>query len=99
MCMKESTLKRQGEAGGEEAEFKRPRPVPLVRKKQYSNMLADCVKTFCCECDQAIKLSGLRKHINHNHKYLSIMQYKELYGDPKRQIIQMVYHTCTLCKK
>ena len=84
--------------------FKKPKLAtpPAFKKlpsRLYSNSLASCVKTFCCECDQAINLSGLRKHINHNHKYLSIMKYKELYGNPKTQIIQMVYHTCALCKK
>ena len=84
--------------------FKKPKLAthPTAKKspsRLYSNSLSSCVKTFCCECDQVVNLAGLRKHINHNHKYLSIMQYKELYGDPKRQIIQMVYHTCALCKK
>ena len=84
--------------------FKKPKLAtpPAVKKppsRLYSDSLASCVKTFCCECDQAVNLSGLRKHINHKHKYLSIMKYKELYGDPKRQIIQMVYHTCAFCKK
>ena len=84
--------------------FKKPKlaTLPAVKKlpsRLYSDSLASCVKTFCCECDQAVNLSGLRKHINYRREYLSIMKYKELYGDPKRQIIQMVYHTCNLCKK
>ena len=98
MCMKESTLKRQGTTGGEEGDFKRPRPVPLVRKKQYSNRLADCVKIFCCECDQVVTLSGVRKHLAGVHKMV-MTEYRQLYGNPEKQIIRMVYHSCKVCRK
>ena len=65
----------------------------------YSNSLVNCVKTFCCECDKPINLSGLSKHLVKHHKHLSNMQYKQLHGDPQDQIIQMVFHNCALCKK
>ena len=75
---------------------------PTAKKapsRLYSNSLADCVKTFCCECDQQVKLSVLRKHLGRHHKHLSMLTYIELYGPPKKQIIKMVYHNCALCKK
>ena len=82
--------------------FKKPKTItsPTTKKapsRLYSNSLADCVKTFCCECDQQVKLSVLRKHLARHHKHLSMPQYTELYGQPKKQIIEMVYHNCALC--
>ena len=98
MCSQESTQKRKGKEGGEEGEFKRPRPVLLTRKKQYSDKLADCVKTFCCECDQVVALSGIRKHLSGVHK-MTLTEYRGLYGNPEKQIIRMVFHSCGVCKK
>ena len=95
MCIKESTLKRKAEAGGE---FKLPRPVLLTRKKQYSSKLADCVKIFCCECNQVVALSGIRKHLSGIHK-MTITEYRGLYGNPEKQIIRMVFHSCGVCQK
>ena len=84
--------------------FKKPKTAasPTAKKaptRVYSNSLADCVKTFCCECDGQVKLSVLRKHLARHHKHLSMPRYTELYGQPKKQIIKMVYHNCALCKK
>ena len=76
--------------------------MPAAQKlptKLYSNSLVNCVKTFCCECDKPVNLSGLSKHLVKNHKHLSNMQYRQLHGDPQDQIIQMVFHNCALCKK
>ena len=75
---------------------------PAVKKlpmRLYSNSLINCVKTFCCECDKPVNLSGLNKHLIRYHKHLSNMQYKQLHGDPQDQIIQLVFHNCALCKK
>ena len=64
----------------------------------YSNNLDDLVKTFCCECDKAVTISGLEDHIQTHHK-MTIKEYKQLYGNPRRQIIQLVYHQCGLCEQ
>ena len=75
---------------------------PAVNKlpiRLFSNSLVNCVKTFCCECDKPVNLSGLSKHLVKNHKHLTNMQYKQLHGDPQDQIIQMIFHKCGLCKK
>ena len=70
----------------------------VVKTKLYSNSLTNCVKTFCCGCDQAINLSLLRKHVRSHHEQ-SLPEYRKLYGSPEKQIIQLVYHTCNLCNK
>ena len=70
----------------------------VLKTKLYSNSLANCVKTFCCGCDQAINLSLLRKHVRSHHEQ-SLLEYRKLYGSPEKQIIQLVYHTCTICSK
>ena len=70
----------------------------VVKTKLYSNSLANCVKTFCCGCDQAINLSLLRKHVRSHHEQ-SLPEYRKLYGSPEKQIIQLVYHTCNICHK
>ena len=70
----------------------------VLKTKLYSNSLANCVKTFCCGCDQAINLSLLRKHVRSHHEQ-SLLEYRKLYGSPEKQIIQLVYHTCTICNK
>ena len=55
-------------------------------------------KTFCCCCDQVIMVSGMRKHIRSRHQ-MTLTQYKELYGNPSMQIIQLIFHMCAFCEK
>ena len=98
------TRKRKLDETSNSPKYKEPKAAtpPATQKvpsRLYSNSLADCVKTFCCECDQQVKLSVLRKHVVRHHKQLSFLQYREHYGEPRRQIIKMIYHSCALCKK
>ena len=95
MCTTSNKMNEEVEEGGE---FKKPRTADIRRKRNYSNNLIDCVKTFCCECDQVINLSGLRKHLLNKHK-VNAKDYVKVYGNPKIQIVKMVYHECGLCKK
>jgi hypothetical protein len=64
---------------------------------RYSNSLGDSIKTFCCECDKAVTISGLEEHTQSHHK-MTIKEYKQLYGNPRTQIIHIVYHQCGLCR-
>ena len=64
---------------------------------KYSNNMDDSVKTFCCECDKVVPLSGLEEHIL-VHK-MSIKMYRQAYGDPRTEIIRPVYHKFGLCAK
>ena len=80
----------------EEVVFKKPRQPS--KKRTYSNQLTDCVKIFCGVCDQVINLSGLRKHLIKLHK-MGTSKYSQLYGNPKTQIIKMMYHQCGICRQ
>ena len=64
----------------------------------YSNNLCDSVKTFCCSCDKVVTISGLEDHTQSHHK-MTVEEYKPLYGNPKTQIIKLVFHQCGLCSE
>ena len=64
----------------------------------FSNDPTNCVKIFCCMCDQVVTVTGLRKHVKSHHK-ITLTQYKQLYGNHKKQIVQLVFHKCFFCKK
>ena len=70
----------------------------VVETRTYSNSLSNCIKTFCCECDQVVNLSGMQKHLKRIHQQ-SIMEYRKIYGNPQKQVIQMVYHSCSICQE
>ena len=65
--------------------------------KCFSNDPTKSCKTFCCECAKVVTLSGLRKHVKSHHQ-MTLTEYKDLYGNPKKQIIQLVYHKCCFCQ-
>jgi hypothetical protein len=64
--------------------------------KVFSNNLKMSCKIFCCECDKSVTLSGMTKHVKTWHQ-MTLTTYKELYGNPRKQIIQIVYHKCAFC--
>ena len=67
-------------------------------KQLSADPLLSC-RVFCNICDRLYFLSGLRKHVAHKHS-ITYTEYKLRYGgEPKRQIINTVYHPCRLCKK
>ena len=72
--------------------------IKASKSRIFSNDPTKCVKTFCCMCDQVVTITGLRKHVKGHHK-ITLTQYKELYGDHKKQILQLVHHKCFFCKK
>ena len=73
------------------------RKVPTAPTRIYSNNMSDCIKTFCCECDEVVNMSGLRKHLRRHG--MGLVEYRNLYGDHYTQVIQMVFHTCMYCKE
>ena len=67
-------------------------------KQLSADPLLSC-RVFCNICDRLYFLSGLRKHVAHKHS-ITYTEYKLRHGgEPKRQIINTVYHPCRLCKK
>ena len=45
-----------------------------------------------------MNLSSLLNHLRYAHKK-TLTQYKELVGNPRTQIIEVVFHKCTICRK
>ena len=74
------------------------KPRKMRAAKQMSNDPNMSCRVFCNMCDKLYILSGLRKHVAKKHS-ITFTEYKRRHGDPKRQIINMVYHSCRLCKK
>ena len=74
------------------------KPRKLKPRKRMSNDPHHQVKVFCAVCDQVYQMSGLRKHVAHKHG-LTLTRYREMYGDLRKQIIQLVHHACVLCKQ
>ena len=74
------------------------KPKKMKAPKTLSNDPQLSVKVFCNVCDKVFQMSGLRKHVASRHS-LNMTNYKKIYGDPRKQIIQLIYHPCNLCKK
>jgi hypothetical protein len=89
---KQVTISRKWELGEASTSpvMKKPKVLPTPTTRVYSYSLSGSDKMFCCECDQVVILSGLRKHLQRVHQQ-GIAQYRELYGDPATQIIQLVH--------
>ena len=66
--------------------------------RTFSNNPLHSCKIFCGFCDKVINLSGLGKHVNNIHKS-TVKEYKSLFGDPRKQIIKLVFHKCAICQK
>ena len=94
MCAKE--IKTTAAAPG--STKKKAKVLAAMNNRVYSNRMEDSVKTFCWECDQAISLSGLTKHLRGVHKK-SVLEYREMYGEPKKQLLRLVHHKCGVCNE
>ena len=75
-----------------------PKKVKASASRIYSNKMEEAVKTFCWLCDQVISLSGLTKHLRGVHKE-SAVEYREKFGEPKKQLLKLVFHKCGICSK
>ena len=73
-------------------------PRKMKPRRRMSNDPQQSVKVFCAVCDQVYQMSGLRKHVAHKHG-LTLTRYREMFGDLRKQIIQLVHHACVLCKR
>ena len=97
-------IKSKRTTGDKDLVFKHPKITKNISRKNpprstriYSNNMSDCIKTFCCECDEVVNMSGLRKHLRRHG--MGLVEYRNLYGDHYTQVIQMVFHTCMYCKE
>ena len=75
-----------------------PKKAKASASRIYSNKMEEAVKTFCWLCDQVISLSGLTKHLRGVHKK-STVEYREKFGEPKKQLLKLVFHKCGICSK
>ena len=78
------------------------KPVLTDQRNQKTKVFSDdptkTCKTFCCSCDQVVTLAFLRKHVEYKHQ-MTIKEYRQLYGNPSKQVIQLIYHKCRLCQQ
>ena len=93
-CGPDLTVTRDMEMTNQKRSIAQSMKIP----KLFSNDPTKSCKTFCCSCDQVITLSGLRKHVKSRHQ-MTLTKYKELYGNHRKQIIQLVYHKCAFCQQ
>ena len=70
---------------------------PVKGTKKFSSDPSMICQTFCCVCDKVVPLSSMKSHAKTWHK-MTITEYKDLFGHPKKQILHPVYHRCALCK-
>ena len=82
--------------GGAKNESEKPRK--MRGAKLFSNDPLMSVKVFCNLCDNVYAMSGLRKHLAHKHS-MTATKYASLFGHPRKQIIQKIYHNCAICKE
>ena len=66
--------------------------------KVFSSDPSNTCQTFCCVCDKVVPLSSMKNHAKTWHK-MTITEYKDLFGHPKKQILHPVYHSCALCQR
>ena len=52
---------------------------------------------FCAICDHDVLLSGLQSHLR-SHE-VSLGQYTRVFGDPRKEIVAPVHHSCAICSQ
>ena len=55
------------------------------------------VRVFCAICDHDVLLSGLQSHLR-SHE-VSLGQYTRVFGDPRKEIVAPVHHSCAICSQ
>lgn len=73
--------------------FERPE-----KNQKLSDKTEDFVRSVCQICWNQIKISQMRSHVRYNHD-VTIKEYRERFGDPEDDFVEMVYHQCKLCQK
>ena len=83
-------------------DISRQKPLLTDQRNQKTKVFSDdptkTCKTFCCSCDQVVTLTFLRKHVDSKHQ-MTTKEYRQLYGNPSKQVIQLIYHKCRLCQQ
>ena len=64
--------------------------------KVFSNDMTDACRTVCKICERQVTLNFMRTHAKNKHK-MTIREYKNKFGNHRKQIVNVVYHKCALC--
>ena len=65
---------------------------------RFSNDMKDACKALCLICKTPVYLTSLRGHTR-NHHNLPIEEYKKTYGNPRKDIVEKVFHRCGICSE
>ena len=81
-------------------EDEEPMEVVKVEEKEVTAMIMSNdplmgVRVFCAMCDHEVSLAGLSSHLRSHQVTLS--QYTKVYGDPRKEIVTKVHHSCAIC--
>ena len=70
----------------------------LVTSERFSNNLKDAVRTICQVCQASVTLLTMRSHTRNKHN-MDIKEYRNVFGDPKNQMVEVVKHRCGICSE
>ena len=79
-----------------DAKIKRGKEEKFVGR--FSNRMADAVRTVCQICKKEVEFNQMRIHTRKAHE-VGISEYKRMYGDLIANLVEAVYHKCTLCSQ
>ena len=65
---------------------------------RFSNNMKDAVRTVCQVCKKDVEFNQMRIHTRRAHK-LGISDYKQIYGNLRANLVEAVYHKCSLCSQ
>ena len=75
---------------------------PTITEKghemKFSNEMKNACKTVCLACNSPVPLTSLREHTRRKHN-LPIEDYRKRYGNPKDNILEIIYHKCGICAR
>ena len=78
-----------------EAKVKRAEEEKVAR---FSNSMKDAVRTVCQICKKEVEFNHMRIHTRKAHE-VGISEYKRMYGNLTENLVEAVYHKCTLCSQ
>ena len=78
---------------------RKPLESVILRKSvRFSNNLKDAVRTICQVCQASVTLLTMRSHTRNKHN-MDIKEYRNEFGDPKNQMVEVVKHRCGICSE
>ena len=81
-----------------EAKVKRASETEEEKVARFSNSMKDAVRTVCQICKKEVEFNHMRIHTRKAHE-VGISEYKRMYGNLTENLVEAVYHKCTLCSQ